>query len=286
MELLPEYSTYAIPMDEIWVDSDFNCRDRFLPESVRTLADDIKASGLTYPLLVQPWDQPPYCYRLIAGFRRHAACRMLRMVKVPAMVTEKDITEFEAHKLNFMENLERKDLNILEEARGITRLFPNGATTSEVAREVGKTTQWVHRRMALLDLPLEVQLMFASGRMVQNDLDVLIPMRNDAEAVRKAAHAILDARLESTHEAVKVRSRLKRGRAVADSRKTKAEIGRMIGRMFDMGIHGIPTRIAAWCAGGVSDEEMIVDLRRYVKRFRSGRPKPRRKSREKVSGEG
>jgi len=290
MELLPEYSTYAILTDKIWVDPDFNCRDRFTPESVKSLADDIQASGLSYPLLVQPWDQhPPHNYRLIAGFRRHAACRLLRMVKVPAMVTEKDITEFEAHKLNLMENLERKDLNLLEEAKGIMKLFPRGATAREIAKELNKPVAWVYRRLRLLDLPLDVQLMFASGRLVQNDLDVVLALRDDPEAARAAACEILDARLVSPTEARRVRTRLQRGRYVTDGRKTKSQIGKMIGVMFELGIHGLPTRVAAWCAGGISDDQLTADLTRYAVRYKPGQTRKRKKSvksEENAAGDG
>lgn len=278
LERLTEYNVYAVPVDQIWVDADFNCRGLFTPESVRSLAADIQESGLNYPLLVQPWEKnPPFTHRLIAGFRRFAACRQLKMVRVPAMVTEKGITEFEAHKLNLVENLERRDLNILQEAQGIAKLFPNGATVVEIGRELNKTARWAHRRLGLLDLPRDVQLMFASGRLVQGDLDVLLPLREDSEAVQTAAHSLLDARLESPNAGRKVRERLRRGRHVADSRRTKREIGRMIGTMFSMGVKGLPTRVAAWCAGTVTTDEFMVDLKRYVKRFRPGQPK-RRKS--------
>lgn len=282
MELLSEYNTYAVPMDEIWIDPEFNCRDTFLPESVKTLADDIQASGLTYPVLIQPWGKnPPYRFRLIAGFRRHAACQMIRMVKIPAMVTEKDITEFEAHKLNFMENLERRDLNLLEEARGIAKLFPSGETTAGIARELGKTQTWVRRRIGALYLPLDIQLMLASGRLLQGDLDTLIPMKDDPEAARKAAHAILDARLESPNKARRVRETFRKGRYVTDKRRTKGQISKMIYRMFNLGINGFPTRVAAWCAGGVVDEELIDEMAVYAEKSAK-----LEESEENVSGEG
>jgi ParB/RepB/Spo0J family partition protein len=275
-----------MPVDQIWVDPDFNCRGRFTPESVQSLATDIQNSGLNYPLLVQPWEkEPPYTHRLVAGFRRFAACRRLRMLKVPVMITEHDISEFEAHKLNLMENLERRDLNILQEAQGIVKLFPNGATAVQIGRELNKTARWAHRRLGLLDLPHDVQLMFASGRLVQGDLDVLLPLREDPEAAQTAAHMILDARLESPNAGRKARERLRRGRFVADSRRTKSQIGRMIGTMFSMGVKGLPTRVAAWCAGTVTTDDFMVDLKRYVKRFRPGQPKRRRRRESEKSTE-
>jgi ParB/RepB/Spo0J family partition protein len=261
VEALPEYNAYAIPMSQVWVDSEFNCRGRFTPQSVESLAKDIRDSGLQYPVIVQPWDNNPgHCYRLVAGFRRFEACRLLHMAEIPAMVTAKDISEFEAHKLNLIENLERQDLNILQEAEGIRKLFPLGETPGEIARELKRPRQWVYRRLGLLDLPHGVQLMFASGRLSQSDLDVVLAYREDSEAAQKAAVRLLEARRESPDETRKVRQQLRRGRKVADRRRRKAEIAEMIDRMFQMGLDGLPTRVAAWCAGTVTTEALLTDL--------------------------
>jgi len=249
-------------MTEILVDPNFNCRGRFLPGSVTSLAEDIRDSGLQFPVIVQPWDTPghTHTFRLVAGFRRFAACQMLRMDEIPATITSRDISDFEAHKLNLVENLEREDLNILQEAEGIRKLFPRGETPGEIAKELKKPRQWVYRRLGLLDLPCGVQLMFASGRLTQSDLDTVLSYRVDPEAAQRVAQSLLTATLESPIQAKKVRKGLQRGRHVADSRRKKAEIAKMIDRMFSMGIDGLPTRVAAWCAGTISTEKLISDL--------------------------
>lgn len=262
IKVLPEYNAYAIPMTQVWVDPEFNCRGRFTPESVATLAQDIRDNGLQFPVIVQPWDKNPgYCYRLVAGFRRFAACRLLHAAEIPAMVTDKGISEFDAHKLNLIENLERQDLNILEEAEGIRKLFPLGETLGEIAKELKRPRQWVYRRLGLLDLPHGVQLMFASGRLVQSDLDTVLAYREDPGATQNAAQRLLEARRESPAQTRKVRQQLQRGRRVADSRRKKGEIAEMIDRMFQMGFDGLPTRVAAWCAGTVSTESLLSDLK-------------------------
>ncbi len=263
MEALAEYNAYPIPMTQVWVDPEFNCRGRFTPESVTSLAQDIRHSGLQFPVIVQPWNRNPgYCYRLVAGFRRFAACRLLHAAEIPAMVTDKDISEFDAHKLNLIENLERKDLNILEEAQGIKKLFPLGETPGEIAKELKRPRPWVYRRLGLLDLPHGVQLMFASDRLAQSDLDIVLAYRGDPEAAQKAAVRLLEARRESPVQTRIVRRQLQKGRRVADSRRKKAEITEMIDRMFQMGLDGLPTRVAAWCAGTIPTETLLSDLNR------------------------
>lgn len=247
-------------MADILVDAEFNCRGQFLPDSVSSLAQDIRDSGLQFPVIVQPWEEEGFTFRLVAGFRRFAACGLLKMVEIPAMVTQQDISEFEAHKLNLMENLERQDLNILQEAHGIEKLFPTGETASGIARELKKPRQWVYRRLGLLDLPLAVQLMFASGRLKQSDLDTVLSYRADPEASQRAAQSLLAATLEGPAKAKIARQKLQLGRQVPDSRRRKAEIAAMICRMFDLGIDGLPTRVAAWCAGTVTTEKLLFEL--------------------------
>ena len=261
MKILTEYTTYGIPMTKILIDSDFNCRGRFLPESVTSLTENIRDTGLKFPVIVQPWTETPdYDFRLVAGFRRFAACKRLGMDEIPAMVTDRDISEFEVHKLNFVENLERQDLNILQEAVGIRKLFPLGETAATISKELKRPSPWVYRRMGLLNLPHSVQLIFASGRLSQRDLDTVLSYKDDPGAAQTVAQSLLKATKESPAQVRKVRQGLQRGRYVADSRRKKAEIAEMIDRMFTLGVDGLPTRVAAWCAGTVSTEKLISDL--------------------------
>lgn len=261
MKILTEYTTYGILMTKILIDPNFNCRGRFTPESVTSLAEQIRDTGLMFPVIVQPWTTTPgFDFRLVAGFRRFAACKRLNMGEIPAMVTERDISEFAAHKLNFVENLERQDLNILQEAKGIKKLFPTGETVETIARELKRPRPWVYRRLGLLRLPHQVQLIFASGRLPQRDLDTVLSYKSDPHAAQKAAQSLLKATLESPAQVKKVRMRLQKGRYVPDSRRRKAEIAKMIDRMFTLGIDGLPTRVAAWCAGTISTENLISDL--------------------------
>ncbi len=261
MKNLPAYTAYGISITKIWVDPDFNCRGRFAPNSVSSLAENIRDIGLQFPVIVQPWTQvSQFEYRLVAGFRRFAACRILCMAEIPAMITDRDISEFEAHRLNLVENLEREDLNILQEAQGIKKLFPQGETIGEIAREIKRPRAWVYRRVGLLDLPHEAQLMFASGRLAQSDLDTVLAYRGDPQSAQRITQRLLEAAQEGPDQVKKVRKDFHRGRAVADSRRTKAEIGEMIDRMFSLGIDGLPTRVAAWCAGTITSTNLISDL--------------------------
>lgn len=264
MDVLPEYKVFSIPITQIWVDPEFNHRQRFTPESVETLTRSINDTRLECPVYIQPWTKNSgFTYRLLAGFRRLAACRLLHWTEIPAFIVDKDLSEFEAHKLNFLENLERKDLNILEEARGIRQLFPLGETPGVIGKELNRPRPWVHRRVGLLNFPHEVQLMFASGRLKQKDLDVLLPLRCDMEAVLIAAQRLLTAHSGSPDDINAIQRQLKRGRFVKDSRRTKAQISSMIAVLFQEGVDGLPTRVAAWCAGRITTEMLLNDIKKW-----------------------
>ena len=95
----------------------------FTLESINELAQSIKQDGLNFPLVVQPWHGG---YRLICGFRRYQAiATILKWTKIPVMIRS-DLSDAEAQRLNLSENLERKNLNILEEARALQKIYPEG----------------------------------------------------------------------------------------------------------------------------------------------------------------
>ena len=153
-KLKPQYSAYPVPADSIYYDADFNCRGEFTLQSVKELAESIAENGLRFPVGVQPWTaEPGYKYRLIYGLRRfRAATLFLQWATVPAVIRE-GLTEHQARLWNVQENLERKDLNIWEEARALERLYPNGVTLRQAAKELKQTTHWVHVRLRLLRMP-------------------------------------------------------------------------------------------------------------------------------------
>lgn len=260
---LEQYDTYAIPVGEIFYDPDFNCRTSFTLESVKELADSIGQHGLTYPIVVQPWEQAPYKYRLLAGHRRFkAVTTFLKWDTIPASVRP-CLSEWEARKLNLIENLERKDLNILEEARAIARLFPDGATINEVKTELSRPYRWAYTRLRLLQLPEEIQQMVAAGRLLQSDIETLDRVEGGLNAKLAAAEAIIANRQERTK-----RGYTKRGKTPNAGRrpKTREQINDMVAKMLEMGITGLPPRVAAWCAGQITDADFAVDLQQAMSR--------------------
>ena len=218
MKPLEQYQAYPIPATTIYYDAAFNCRGEVTLQSVRELADSIAQAGrLICPLAVQPWTGESGCeYRLIVGHRRfRAVTAFLKWTEIPAYICE-GLSDHEARMLNVVENLQRKSLNILEEARAIQNLYPKGASVREAARELKQPTKWVYIRVRLLRMPEEVQQKAAAGLLSQANLDQLIGIKSAKEQVL-AACQIVEARqrgkgkslpgLDQTYKRSRVRPR-------------------------------------------------------------------------------
>ncbi|MGK0617937.1 ParB/RepB/Spo0J family partition protein [Meiothermus cerbereus] len=127
-------------------------RRLFDPVALEELAASIKEKGLLQPLLVRPKGD---MYELVAGERRFKASQMAGLREVPVVI--KDIGEREALEIALIENLQREDLNPMEEAEGYRRLVDMGMTQEEVARAVGKARVTVTNALRLLQLTPEIK---------------------------------------------------------------------------------------------------------------------------------
>lgn len=252
MKRIPHFDAYEVPVDDIFYDEDFNCRGAFTLQSVVELADSIREQGLQFPVVVQPWKRQ---YRLLAGHRRFKACTLfLKWSVIPATIRT-DLDEHGAQILNLTENLERKDLNILEEARAIQTIWPNGISLRVAASELKRPTRWVHIRQRLLLMPEEIQQYAAAGRLSAVNLEALWQLPNDK-------------RLEGAEKLVRAKAKVGKRRKLKGvprrkfrPRRTKEQISRMTGTLLNAGVSGLPTRLLAWTAGYLTTEEIYKDIR-------------------------
>jgi ParB family chromosome partitioning protein len=134
-------------------------RKNFDDETISALADSIKEHGILQPILVRPYGSG---YQIVAGERRWRAARMLGMSEVPVQI--KELSDLEAMQLALIENLQRENLNPVEEAKGYSELVESyGMTQEEVAKTVGRSRSSVANAMRLLALPEEIQEMLENG---------------------------------------------------------------------------------------------------------------------------
>lgn len=162
-------------------------RKNFSEESLRELADSIALHGVLQPLLVRPIAGGGY--QLVAGERRWRASRMAGLSEVPVVIRE--MTDSEMTQLALIENLQREDLNSVEEALGYKSLIDNhGFTQDEVAKAVGKSRPAITNSMRLLNLPNEVLEMLKDGEISAGHARALLAF-NDEETMIKTAKSIV-----------------------------------------------------------------------------------------------
>lgn len=259
MERLSHYDAYDVPLADIWVDPDFNCRNAFTFQSVKGLADNIaKVGRLEIPVILQRredsqagFSEP---FRLVAGFRRVAAVQtFLKWASIPANIRP-ELDDRAAEILNLTENLEREDLNPLEQAQAIARRFPTGTSLRVIAQEMNRDTRWVHQRLRIMELPEELREKVAARMLTLLDVDALVKLPPDEQV--QAANEIIAARGKHKRKII-VNPRYRR---TFRYRRGKEEINTRIGQLLEAGLGGLATRMGAWCAGYISDDEFDQDI--------------------------
>lgn len=161
-------------------------RKDFNEEALRELADSIATHGVLQPLLVRPLAGGGY--QLVAGERRWRASRMAGLSEVPVVIRE--MTDSEMTQIALIENLQREDLNSVEEALGYKSLMDAyNLTQDEVAKAVGKSRPAVANVMRLLNLPEEIQDMLKEGEISAGHARALLGI-DDKETMIKIAKSI------------------------------------------------------------------------------------------------
>ena len=161
-------------------------RKEFDEQALSELADSIREHGIIQPLLVRPLETGGY--QLVAGERRWRAARMIGLTEVPVVI--KEMTETEIMELALIENLQRQDLNPLEEAAGYRELMTTyGLTQDQVAKRVGKSRSAVANCLRLLTVPEEIQPFLRSGQLSAGHVKALAGMSDREEMVRIAKSA-------------------------------------------------------------------------------------------------
>ena len=160
-------------------------RKQFDPDALADLADSIRQHGIIQPLTVRKL-QSGY-YQIIAGERRWRAARMAGLTQVPAVVIEAD--DRKAMELAMIENLQREDLNPMEEAEGYRTLMEQyGLTQEETSQRVGKSRSAVANALRLLNLSKEVRVLVEEGKLSGGHARALVPL---TEELQKTAAALI-----------------------------------------------------------------------------------------------
>jgi len=172
------------------VPSPLQPRSRIPEEQLNELLDSIRQHGVIQPLIVRPVGDK---LELIAGERRWRACAKLGVDTVP--VISREATDREVLEMALIENLQRQDLNAIEEAAGYVRLAKEFEMKQEdIAKSVGKSRASVANSMRLLDLQKDVQNLLAGGQISVGHAKALLGIR-DKKAQQAAAEEVLRRKL-------------------------------------------------------------------------------------------
>lgn len=152
-------------------------RKQFDREALQALADSIATYGVLQPIIVRPNPNFEGSFEIVAGERRWRAAKMAGLTEIPAVVLDGD--DMKIAQVALIENVQREDLNVVEEALGYQTLMDKfDMTQEEVAKQVGKSRPAITNLLRLLDLPEEVLALLRSGELSAGHARALLGLRD------------------------------------------------------------------------------------------------------------
>lgn len=164
-----------VPVDEIQPNR-YQPRTDMDEAALAELAESIRTHGVLEPIIVRPVDEG---YELVVGERRWRAAQQAGLSEIPSVV--RHMTDQEAAVVALVENLQREDLNPIEEAQAFRRLLELNLTQEEVAAQVGRSRPAVANSLRLLTLPADVQSLIARGELSVGHAKVLLGVVNPVQ---------------------------------------------------------------------------------------------------------
>jgi ParB family chromosome partitioning protein len=161
-------------------------RKQFDNEKIASLADSIAAHGIIQPITVRPYEGS---YQIVAGERRWRAARMAGLTEVPVLIVELD--DSQTMQIALIENLQREDLNPLEEAGGYNDLIERfNMKQEDVARQVGKARSSVTNALRLLSLPDSIKELVRNGTLSKGHCKALLGLSDIAQMTQLAQKTV------------------------------------------------------------------------------------------------
>ena len=152
-------------------------RKEFSEEKIQELAQSIKENGLIQPIIVRK--SPVLGYEILAGERRYRASIAAGLAEVPVIVKQLSDQDMMLHSI--IENLQRENLNPIEEAKAYQSLIDKGFTHTEIAEKMGKSRPYITNLVRLLGLPKHILTEVESGRLSQAHARLLIQLSSDKQ---------------------------------------------------------------------------------------------------------
>ena len=222
--LIPKVSRVA-PVEVVSIDinkikpNKYQSRMQFDQEKLKELANSIKRKGVVQPIIVSPSGEN---YQLIAGERRWWAAKMAELKEIPAVV--KRVTDSEMFEISLIENIQREDLNSIEEATAFERLMKEfNLTQQELADHLGKTRSTVANILRLINLPEEIKEFVSRKLISAGHARVLLSIAGEEKRIDLARKILKEKLTVRETEDIVERLRVKRtpsGKRVARKEKS------------------------------------------------------------------
>lgn len=259
-----QHITQMVPLTEIKADADFNCRgDDITPQNVYELSQDIKKNGLLQPVVVGPVEADGL-RRLIAGYRRFMAHKVLKREEIFCSIRD-DMTDHNALLLmNLRENVQRVDLNKVQEAKALSRLLELGLTEEQMAKELNKSRGWVQIRTMIRALPTELHTNVLDGTFTDTNVrELYTSMCNDSRDTFIEKVKWLKNEKAKGKKGVTLKDRPKDEPEVLVKRvRSKEEMYRLQARIHTMFYTGhIAAVVIAWATGAITSEDLEASLK-------------------------
>lgn len=179
--------TISIPVNEIKANP-YQPRKEFDETKLKELSESIKTHGVFTPILVK---RAVKGYELIAGERRLRASKLAQLQEIPAIIV--DFNDQQMMEVALLENIQREDLNVIEEAHAYTKMLDKlGYTQEELAKRIGKSREHVTNTLRLLKLPTKIQEYVMSKQLTMGHVRSLLSLDNEEDMVMVAKQAIKD----------------------------------------------------------------------------------------------
>ena len=165
-------------------------RKTFSEAELKDLSESIKEKGVLVPIIIRPVQNKPYLYEIVAGERRYRAAKMAGLSEIPALV--KTLTNQNAMEIALIENVQRENLNPIEEAEGYENLMQKCAYSIEdVSKLIGKSASYIRNLMRINDLPESVKELVRNGELSASHARTIAVAENPEEL----AHEIINNKL-------------------------------------------------------------------------------------------
>lgn len=181
-----------VPIEQITANPD-QPRRSFDPDALQELAASLRQRGVLQPLIVRPHPQDPNLYQIVAGERRWRAAQMAQLHEIPVII--RDMSDTEVLEVAIIENIQRADLNAIEEAASFRQLMDRfGHTQERLAEALNKSRSHIANLLRLLSLPDGVQDMVKDGRLSAGHARALITAPNAQQLARRVSEKGLSVR--------------------------------------------------------------------------------------------